>query len=43
MYYKQFTKSISGADTTIRSYGHLIQSIDGTIFVDKEQTDFASL
>lgn len=43
MYYKQFTKSISVADTTIRSYGHLIQSIDGTIFVDKEQTDFASL
>lgn len=43
MYYKQFTKSISGADTTIRTYGHLIQSIDDTIFVDKEQTDFASL
>ena len=43
MYYKQFTKSISGADTTIRSYGHLIHSIDGTIFVDNEETDFESL
>lgn len=43
MYYKQFTKSISGADITIRSYGHLIQSIDGNIFVDNEQTDFESL
>jgi hypothetical protein len=43
MYYKQFTKSISGADTTIRSYGYLIQSIDGNIFVDNEQTDFESL
>jgi hypothetical protein len=43
MFYKEFTKTISGADETIRSYGHLIQNINGTIFVDKEETNFKSL
>ena len=43
MYFKEFIKSISGADDSIRSYGHLIQSINGNIFVDNEQTDFKSL
>lgn len=43
MYFKEFTKSIFRAEETIRSYGHLIQSINNTIFVDNEQTDFKSL
>lgn len=43
MYFKEFTKSISRAEETIRSYGHLIQSIKGTIFVDNEKTDFTNL
>ena len=43
MYYKEFTKNINRANETIRSYGHLIQSINGDVFVNKEQTEFKNI
>ena len=39
MLYKEFTKNIFGVNESIRSYGHLIQDINGQIFVDKEETE----
>lgn len=46
MLYTQFTKSLKSSDIkeSIRSYGHLIEMmVDGTILVDNEQTQYASL
>lgn len=43
MLYKDFTKTIFGTNESIRSYGHLIQNVDGKIFIDKEETNFKNL
>lgn len=43
MYFGQFTKSISRADQTVRTYGHVLELSEGKVLVDGSESKYKTL